>query len=852
VRDGGGLIVSLRGLAPAAVRAMAAALIGADPGPRLLRRLGHASGNPFFIRELTDEAARSGTLQAADGLVDLVTGADRPSGGDDGLGGDSVLLRAAVESRLDFLCEPARRVLRVAALLGPKFLVSDLAAVSERSPAQLLPVIEDAFAAGILEDAGAQLRFRHALLRQALHDGIQVPVRAALHRQAARALMELDASAERVAQQLFAVPAGEAMTDREVRWLADRAEHLVRRAPEVAVDLLERACRQTPAGTPERARLEDPLLDALFVLGRFEPAEQLAREVLPAVTDPDRYGQVAWLMTYSLMRLRRYGDAEVAVAAAAGRTDVSPAWQARFTALRAMLGRYTDSRARAEDYACAALAAGRELDDAVAVAYALHALSVLRWDDGDLEASIRLTDEALTAAEHEPWLRDLWLMMSYNRVGLTADLERYSEAWDMAQAILARPELSGSPRVQRLYGSTAQIAYELGRWDEALAGLEACADDDDETSEAAYLRVLISAHRDEWREAEGRLAALRRSTGGYAPPVWPRSPSMSALIVAIAVLDLDHAGTPERAAGLLSQWLEPAQEDRLLPLIDQSLPGLMRMCLATGDRPAAESAAKAAEREAQRSPLVRKQAAAQWCRSLVNGDPGGALEAAALFDGLGQPLSAGGALEDAAMLLAQAGPLPPARAALGEALDRYDQVGAAWDARRTVARARQYGIRSGVRRPRRRPRTGWEALTATERQVAELVAAGCSNPDIAARLFISRRTVEAHASRILAKLQVSSRWEVRTAAEQAGADSPVPIARLGPENSLLASTAPKKDIGELPYLHRQPRQNGQVSSYSGRTRWSFPSIQVDSGPGVLASAAMRLVRPHELAALRGR
>ena len=57
-----------------------------------------------------------------------------------------------------------------------------------------------------------------------------------------------------------------------------------------------------------------------------------------------------------------------------------------------------------------------------------------------------------------------------------------------------------------------------------------------------------------------------------------------------------------------------------------------------------------------------------------------------------------------------------------------------------------------------------------EQQVAELVAAGRSNPDIAGQLFISRRTAESHVSRILAKLQIASRWEVRAAAEQAQAD----------------------------------------------------------------------------------
>ena len=98
---------------------------------------------------------------------------------------------------------------------------------------------------------------------------------------------------------------------------------------------------------------------------------------------------------------------------------------------------------------------------------------------------------------------------------------------------------------------------------------------------------------------------------------------------------------------------------------------------------------------------------------------------------------------------------------LDEALQIYTGLGARWDVRRAGSRLRVLGIRPGVRGPRRRPATGWQALTAMELQVAELVAVGRSNRDIAAHLFISHRTVESHVSRILAKLQVASRWEVK-------------------------------------------------------------------------------------------
>src|SRR5262249_62083334 len=101
-----------------------------------------------------------------------------------------------------------------------------------------------------------------------------------------------------------------------------------------------------------------------------------------------------------------------------------------------------------------------------------------------------------------------------------------------------------------------------------------------------------------------------------------------------------------------------------------------------------------------------------------------------------------------------------ARLQLDAAQDRYTRLEASWDAGRADARLRARGIRRGVHGPRRRPKFGWSALTDTEQTVAALPAEGLSNPDIADRMFISRRTVQFHVSNILAKLGLSSRVEL--------------------------------------------------------------------------------------------
>uniref|UniRef100_UPI0018D190ED helix-turn-helix domain-containing protein n=1 Tax=Streptomyces clavuligerus TaxID=1901 RepID=UPI0018D190ED len=160
--------------------------------------------------------------------------------------------------------------------------------------------------------------------------------------------------------------------------------------------------------------------------------------------------------------------------------------------------------------------------------------------------------------------------------------------------------------------------------------------------------------------------------------------------------------------------------------------------------------------------------AAARCRGLVDADPGPLAEAVAYYRGVARPLDLGQALEDGAAVRAALGEPAAARELLQQALERYARLGAAWDARRAVGRLRALGVRTGPRAARNgRPSTGWAALTPAELRVAHRVAQGRSNPEIAAELFLSPRTVQTHVSSILTKLGARSRTEVaRQAAER--------------------------------------------------------------------------------------
>jgi DNA-binding CsgD family transcriptional regulator/tetratricopeptide (TPR) repeat protein len=103
------------------------------------------------------------------------------------------------------------------------------------------------------------------------------------------------------------------------------------------------------------------------------------------------------------------------------------------------------------------------------------------------------------------------------------------------------------------------------------------------------------------------------------------------------------------------------------------------------------------------------------------------------------------------------------REALGDAT--FDQA-AAEGAGLPLGQAVDYARRGRGRRGR--PATGWASLTPTELDVVRLVASGLTNPQIGAKLFMSRGTVKTHLSHILAKLSASNRTEIAAAAADRG------------------------------------------------------------------------------------
>jgi DNA-binding CsgD family transcriptional regulator len=202
---------------------------------------------------------------------------------------------------------------------------------------------------------------------------------------------------------------------------------------------------------------------------------------------------------------------------------------------------------------------------------------------------------------------------------------------------------------------------------------------------------------------------------------------------------------------VLAEYLDPSLAKASGDRNSVVLPMLTRLAVTAGHGDLAAAAyAAAREREGENT--------AAHCRGLVESDPAALMTVAEAYSPADRPLYRALALEDAAVVYAGRGELPAARAAFTEAVKLSEALDASWDLRRAAARLGPYGIRRDTRK--RRPDSGWEALTPTERNIAYLVAEGLSNPDIAAGLFLSRNTVQTHVSRILAKLGARSRTEI--------------------------------------------------------------------------------------------
>nr|WP_190344730.1 LuxR family transcriptional regulator [Streptomyces venezuelae] len=755
------------------------ALLGAAPGPRLRELARRAGGNPSHLRQLIGHWAGLGLLsaEAGDGPGDRAGAGDgagvvEPVVPDGELPGPPAGL---ARQGLDFLSPAAYGLLRHAALLGGEFTVRELSCLVDRPARDLLGLLEEPLAAGLLREAGGRLEFRHPVVRQALYADLPGPLRSALHQDGARALDGAGAPPARTAEQLVAAGPLDAWG---LGWLAGTAGRLIPGAPGLAAELIERALAQdTEAGGAapgaQRAALEEHLAEAALVLRRPESVGLLAA-LCERAEDPDRRAALEFRLVSALLA---QGDAAQALRVAERaleREFPGPVPRSRLEAGRVLALTELGRAGEAYPQAVRVVAGAAALGDALCGAEAHHALSFVLFRLGREVESLHHIAQGIGWARRSPEADDRRLLL----LACQADGHtRLDQPLIVAKALSEARELAQRSRsTGRLMGTEARFAefhYRYGRWEQALAAAgraEAWRTSDAWLPVAVRgLRALILAHRD-------RPAAARRELGRLSRQAveLPSARGHSCWVLLARSRLAERDGRPAEALAALLPALSAAVAVAAPADRHEVLPEIVRLALETGDTATARRAVAACEELAAGFPASPGPATAVLrCRGLFGQDPvllGRAVERA---ERAARPLPLARSLEELAVALAWHGELVAARAALARAVGRYEALGAAGDIALADARLRRLGVRRSSRSARRNAANGWEALTPAELRVALLVAEGRSNPEIAAELLLSRRTVQTHVSHILGKLQVRSRTQVAAqAASRAAAGGP--------------------------------------------------------------------------------
>ena len=456
------------------------------------------------MTELLDALTRGAGLTITDAGVAELTSDSAP---------DS--LSEAIADRLRFVPGWVRQVLRAAALLGVDFTVSDLSTVLGRSVVQLVAAVDEACAAGVLIESGNGLAFRHPLIRTALYEEMPTSVRAAWHREAARALAEAGAPADRVARQLLAAIGGSAdtepMEEWTLRWLARTAPLLIGQAPRAAAELLRQAVARSPAGSARHDGLVCRLAEALYRVGDAAEAERVANGALADVVEPDLLVDLHWTLAQCRSLAGRYTESLTALDQALAYPGISAGHRARLLVATARTHRDLGQVEKAGQVAAAALAEATDAADNWATGWALHVLTVVAMMQARMGDALELFDRALTVTQADPALTDLRILLQINKAVTLGDLDQYEGAFAAARQAQQLADRAGlTVRRSQAHCCLGELLFNTGQWAEALTEVGVVPEDTKDPGVACCdhgIAAVISFHRGDTGAARQHLAA---------------------------------------------------------------------------------------------------------------------------------------------------------------------------------------------------------------------------------------------------------------------------------------------------------------------------------------------------------
>ena len=744
--------LSLRPLKDDEVPVLTAEVLGAEPSQVVIDRLKGAAGNPLFITEYLRALQRENAVEIQEGVAELRS-IELPAE-----------FRSTILRRLTQLPESDAEVMRIASVLGSAFTPSDLATVLQQSVIDLAPTLQRAIDVGVLEERDDRLGFVHDLLRESIYESVPTAVRKGLHREIGRALADAGRAPLLVAHHLSL---GAEERDVEAAgWLRRAARDVVTRSPGTAVELLERASELVISGVQTHDEMQAEIVLPLAWSGRITEAAELGRRVLdrrppPAISGPLRCGLV-YALTWQ-------GRPAEAVQHAAMRTEGElTEWDAALLTAQSALARMAslDLYGAAEDASLAARQA-EKLGHELALCTALCVQTFLGAITGDTQVALETGRRAVEIADRSS---DGYAHLAAPRFFLGLPLlasDLLEEAEDTLQTGRRIAEEMGHAWAVPLYHAYLGTArFIAGEWDDAIAEFTTSMELADEVGirMIVYISVIgwlavIYLRRNQLDLAEACLARADERIAESGP-----QGGMSILAWARALV-MEARGEPEPGIALLrAVWdISVAAGLQAEPWSGAEL---VRMYTRHGSPESARDCTEVIKEQAKQTPTSFMKGRALWAAGMVDRNAELLVAAVDAYRASPRPHELALAAEDAALVLADYGRPDDSIAHLKEALSIYERLGAERDVGRVRAQLRGLGVKEGPRTRRTRATHGWDSLTKTELKVASLVAERLSNPEIAARLFISRHTVESHLKSIYSKLGMSSRYELAANASQ--------------------------------------------------------------------------------------
>jgi DNA-binding CsgD family transcriptional regulator/predicted negative regulator of RcsB-dependent stress response len=401
--------------------------------------------------------------------------------------------------------------------------------------------------------------------------------------------------------------------------------------------------------------------------------------------------------------------------------------------------RMTDGLAVAEAHARTALDLAEELDDDALRAGALAVLAVLRFNGANTGA-LALAEEAHELAVHTGDVEQRRvaamclahvLVWSVERDRAVALLERFNAEWSERDELASAEALWYLSLVELRAGHFAAAAGYAERMEETYLQYAS----ELSQHQTGYPAILVAAHLGEFDRAR-ELA--KRGEGRWIRGLveaWGGNPAEAVEYFAAA----KRADPDLRDPTMI--WFDGEHAAALLELgrIDEAIELLDKW-----------------EEDATRVGRAWALAHVTRCRGLVAAARGDVDEAQALLEEAVQaladvedPFGRARALLALGVVRRRARQKRAAREAIEAAVKAFEELGAAGWAEKARGELGRIG-----------GRTREQGLSPAERRVAELVADGRTNREVAAELFLGERTVESHLSRVYAKLGVRSRTEL--------------------------------------------------------------------------------------------